>query len=117
MFRPLSEETHPSDSYGLEEIDRVTYDLRKVLKSLGMKFSFQSPPFSRQSTTLVLRSDGDLTKVKSHVSLNLGFRSDDLGRSFWKSLDGMDLIITFPLVSTSDGKSNRLAIRIAYQPQ
>ena len=117
MFRPLSEETHPADSRGLEEIDRVTYEMRRVLKKLGIKFSFQSPPFSRQSTTLVLRDGADLTEVKSYASTALGFKSDDQGRSFWKSMHGIDLIITFPLVSTRDGNLNRLAIRIAYQPQ
>ena len=113
------DETDPLEAKGLAELDRITYPVRKFLKTLDVKYSFQDPPHSPRSATLVVR-DYPLPDDRDHLVASVrsflvdhGFQPH--GELHVKVIDRVTLIVSFPYVDTNDGHKNRPAIRIAYQ--
>jgi len=113
QFEP--NEISADDARGLEEVDRVVYPLRKMFRKVGAKYQFQSPPFSRESVTLVGRENFPLTDITALLE-SIGF-------------SGAPLRKTIPLVSSSHRMIEvvanivrldvhgveRMAVRVAYK--
>jgi hypothetical protein len=109
------DETDPRESEGLAELDRITYHVRKLLKVSGISYSFQDPPHSKRSATLVLRSaEVNLPQPVEDDLISVGFVRE-LNYLYKFTDNGIQLIVAFPRVDTQDGKKDRLAIRMAYQ--
>jgi hypothetical protein len=95
-------------------LDKIVYPVRKLLKTTDTKYSFQDPPHSPRSTTLVVRGyplpddrDHLVTTVRSFLVDN-GFNPH--GELHVKVIDRVTLIVSFPYVDTNDGHKNRPAI-------
>lgn len=103
------DESDPREMRGRAEVDRVVYHLRHVLKSQNVPYSFQSPPSSKRSSTLVFREGG-----RPNIVDNLpGFQRS--ANTMVRVIDDVQVIVSFPLVDTQDGHTGRQAIRVSYQ--